>query len=68
MRTSTKKDKRANYKRKLMVRHALDQIRYMKKISKENKESSEVIARKEANMLNFYKSKIKTFDEVRSSL
>ena len=51
-----------------MVRHALDQIEYMKKPAKENKESSEVIARKEANMVNFYKSKIKTFDEVRSSL
>tara|TARA_B100001093_G_scaffold117544_1_gene109888 strand:+ start:42375 stop:42581 length:207 start_codon:yes stop_codon:yes gene_type:complete len=68
MRTSIKKDKKANYKRKLMVRHALDQIEYMKKTAKENKESSEVIARKEANMVNFYKSKIKTFDNVRNNL
>ena len=68
MHTSTKKDKKANYKRKLMVRHALDQIEYMKKTATENKEPSEIIARKEANMLNFYKSKINTFDNVRNNL
>ena len=68
MRTSTKKTKKADYKRRKMVKHALSQIESMKKKSAENKESSDVTARKENNMLDFYRSKINTFDSVRNNL
>ena len=68
MRTSTKKTKKADYKRRKMVKHALSQIEFMKKKSAENKETSDVTARKENNMLDFYRSKINTFDSVRNNL
>lgn len=64
MRTSTKKTKKADYKRRKMVQHALSQIESMKKKSAENKETSDVTARKENNMMNYYRQKMgKTFDE-----
>jgi hypothetical protein len=69
MRTSTKKTKKADYKRRKMVKYALSQIETMKKKSAENKESSDVTARKENNMMNFYRQKMgKTFDEVSNTL
>lgn len=68
MRTSTRKTKKADYKRRKMVQYALSQIESMKKKSAENKESSDVMARKENNMLDFYRSKINTFDSVRNNL
>jgi len=69
MRTSTKKTKKADYKRRKMVQHALSQIESMKKKSAENKESSDVTARKENNMMNYYRQKMgKTFDEVSNTL
>jgi hypothetical protein len=68
MRTSTKKTKKADYKRRKMVQYALSQIESMKKKSAENRETSDVTARKENNMLDFYRSKINTFDSVRNNL
>lgn len=69
MRTSTKKTKKADYKRRKMVQYALSQIESMKKKSAENKESSDVMARKENNMMNYYRQKMgKTFDEVSNIL
>ena len=54
----------AYYKQKKVVKHMLSQIELMKKKATENKESTEVIARKEQNMLNYYKAKFgKRFDE-----
>ena len=64
MRTSTKKTKKADYKRRKMVKHALSQIESMKKKSAENRETPDVTARKENNMLDYYKAKFgKRFDE-----
>lgn len=69
MRTSTKKTKKADYKRRRIVQYALSRIESMKKKSAENKETSEVTARKENNMMNFYRQKMgKTFDEVSNTL
>jgi prophage DNA circulation protein len=54
----------ANAKQKKVVRKMLSQIEVMKKKATEKKESAEVIARKEQNMLNYYKDKFgKRFDE-----
>jgi len=54
----------AYYKQKKVVRKMLSQIELMKKKATEKKESAEVIARKEQNMLDYYKAKFgKRFDE-----
>lgn len=54
----------AYYKQKKVVRKMLSQIELMKKKAIEKKKSDEVIARKEQNMLDYYKAKFgKRFDE-----
>ena len=50
----TKKQKRRNYKKNAVTRHKLAQIEKMRKKATENRESEEVIARKEANMRTYY--------------
>ena len=50
----TKKQKRRAYKRNAVTQHKLSQIETMKKKATENRESEEVIARKEANMRAYY--------------
>ena len=50
----TKKQKRRAYKRNAVTQHKLSQIETMKKKATENRESEEVIARKEANLRAYY--------------
>ncbi len=50
----TKKQKRRVYKRNAVTQHKLSQIETMKKKATENRESEEIIARKEANMREYY--------------
>ena len=50
----TKKQKKRNYKKNAVTRHKLAQIEKMRKKATENRESEEVIARKEANMRTYY--------------
>jgi hypothetical protein len=50
----TKKQKKRAYKKNAVVQHKLSQIETMRKKATENRESEEVIARKETNMRAYY--------------